>query len=57
MQTLVVVETGDGWHVERDGHVIFDAPAEERCFQHALDTSSQLFENGVRAEVVLRRRG
>ena len=57
MQTLVVVETGDGWRVERDGHVIFKAPAEERCFQHALDTSSRLFEDGVRTEVVLRRLG
>lgn len=55
MQTLMVVEARDGWRVEKDGEVIFRAPAEARCFQHALETTSQLFDAGVRAEVVLSR--
>lgn len=55
MKTLAVVESLGGWHVEHDGRVIFEALEEERCFQHALDTSSQLFDEGEQAEVVMRR--
>jgi hypothetical protein len=57
MQTLSVVELGEGWRVEQDGEVIFTSPFEEPCFVYALDTSSQLFEDGVEVEVVLRRLG
>lgn len=55
MQTLSVVEWHEGWRVEQDGEIIFVSPFEERCFVYALDASSQLFEEGVKAEVVLRR--
>jgi len=55
MKTLTVVEDLHSWHVEHDGRVIFTAIEEERCFQHALDASSQLFEEGVQTEVILRR--
>lgn len=54
MKTLTVVEDLNSWHVEHEGRVIFKAKEEERCFQHALDASSKLFEEGVRAEVALR---
>lgn len=55
MQTLVVIEALDGWRVERDGEVIFNAMVEEACFKHALETSSQLFDDGIQSEVVLYR--
>ncbi len=55
MHTLHVVETDDDWAVEQYGEIIFRAPAEERCFKHALETSSRLFEEGVPAAVVLQR--
>lgn len=55
MKTLVVVEDLGSWHVEHEGKVIFKALEEERCFQHALDASSRLFEEGVQTEVVMRR--
>lgn len=55
MQTLRVVEGEDGWRVERDGQIIFQAPGEERCFLHALETSSRMFDEGVFAEVTLKR--
>lgn len=55
MQTLRVVEKEQDWTVEQDGEVIFRAPGEERCFKHALETSSQLFDEGVPSAVVLQR--
>ena len=55
MQTLRVVEYRDGWSVERDGEVLFEATAEKRCFIHALETSSKMFDDGVQTEVVLDR--
>jgi len=54
MKTLTVVEGLNSWHVEHEGRVIFKASEEERCFQHALDASSKLFEDGVQTEVALR---
>ena len=57
MHTLRVVEGVDGWRVERDGEIIFQAPGEERCFLHALETSSQMFDDGIPAEVTLKRLG
>lgn len=55
MKTLTVVEDLNSWRVERQGRVIFEALEEERCFQHALETSSKLFEEGMRTQVLLRR--
>ena len=55
MQTLRVIESEDGWSVEREGRVIFQAQGEERCFIHALETSSQMFDDGVRTWVILDR--
>jgi hypothetical protein len=55
METLIVVETRDGWCVERQGEIVFRAPEEDRCFQYALEASSSLFEQGVPNEVVLKR--
>lgn len=55
MHTLRVVEGDDDWRVERDGEVIFRAAGEERCFLHALETSSKMFDDGLSTEVTLKR--
>jgi hypothetical protein len=55
MHTLHVVENEEDWSVEQYGEVVFRSPGEERCFKHALETSSQLFDEGIPAAVVLNR--
>ena len=55
MRTIEVTETEAGWEVTCDHEVVFTDSAEQRSFQAALDYGSRLFDEGVRAEIVLHR--
>jgi hypothetical protein len=55
MQKLRVVEGYSEWRVEFDGKVIFASPSEERCFTQAIETSSKLFDDGVKTTIELER--
>ena len=56
METIVVVEDDKGWTVKHGERVLFSDTVEERTFQAALAISDTLFDEGVRAQVVLVRR-
>lgn len=56
METIEVVEDETGWTVKHRDHVLFMDTIEERTFQAALAISGTLFDEGVRAQVVLIRR-
>ncbi|GEM_PF-1100443 len=55
MRTIEVTETEAGWEVTCDRQVLYTDLAEQRSFQAALDYGSRLFDEGVRAEIVLHR--
>ncbi|MBI1683093.1 hypothetical protein [Caulobacter hibisci] len=55
MRTIEVTETEAGWEVTCDQRVLFNDLPEQRSFQAALDYGSRLFDEGVRAEIVLHR--
>jgi len=55
METIEVVEDEKGWTVKHGSRVLFIDTVEERSFQTALAISNTLFDEGVRAQVVLVR--
>lgn len=55
MRTIEVSQTEAGWEVTCERRVLFSDVGEARSFQAALDYGSQLFDQGVQAEIVLRR--
>ncbi|WP_158285987.1 MULTISPECIES: hypothetical protein [unclassified Caulobacter] len=55
MRMIEVTQTEAGWEVTCDRQVIHTDLAEQRSFQAALDYGSRLFDEGVRAEIVLHR--
>ena len=56
METIEVVEDEKGWTVKHHGRILFIDTVEERTFRTALAISNTLFDEGVRAQVVLIRR-
>jgi len=55
METIEVVEDEKGWTVRHGDRILFMDTVEERTFQTALAISNTLFDEGVRAQVVLIR--
>lgn len=55
MRTIEVNQTEAGWEVTCDQRVLYTDVAEQRSFQAALDHGSRLFDEGVRAQIVLHR--
>lgn len=55
-ETIEVVQDEKGWTVKHGSRVPFIDTVEERSFQTALAISNTLFDEGVRAQVVLIRR-
>lgn len=55
METIEVVEGEKGWTVRHGARILFTDTVEERTFRTALAISNILFDEGVRAQVVLVR--
>jgi hypothetical protein len=56
MEIIEVVEDERGWTVKHGAQILFIDTVEERTFQTALAISHTLFDEGVRAHVVLVRK-
>lgn len=56
METIEVVEEEHGWTVRHGTNILFIDTVEERSFRTALEISNTMFEEGVRAQVILTRR-
>jgi hypothetical protein len=55
METIEIVEGEKGWTVRHGARILFIDTVEARTFQTALAISNTLFDEGVRAQVVLIR--
>lgn len=55
METIEVIQGDNGWTVKHGARVLFIDTVEERTYQTALAISHTLFDDGVRAQVVLVR--
>jgi hypothetical protein len=55
METLEVVEQERGWVVKHGTEILFIDPVEARSFRTALEISNTMFDEGVRAQVILIR--
>ena len=56
METIEIVEGEKNWTVRHGTRVLFIDTVEERTFRTALAISRTLFDESVRAQVVLIRR-